>query len=74
MIRSAQLQGAKLLTEDGRELGRVTELHLKDGVLNTLVYGSGGLLQRFLPWRGGRRIGWDKVRSIEPGEIVVAAD
>jgi sporulation protein YlmC with PRC-barrel domain len=74
MIRSADLQGAKVIRADGKVLGRVTELHLKGGGLNTLVFGPSGLLQRFWPWRRGRRVAWEKVQSVEPGQVRVTAD
>jgi sporulation protein YlmC with PRC-barrel domain len=72
MIRSAEFQGAPVVTEGGQRLGHVAEIHIRDGKVETLVCGRTGLLQRFWPARGGHKVAWSKVRSIGEKEIVVA--
>ena len=72
MIRSADLQGMRVVAEDGRSLGRVSEIHVQDGAVTVLVCGGRGLLQRFRSSRGGRRIAWEDVRRLAGHEIVVA--
>jgi sporulation protein YlmC with PRC-barrel domain len=74
MIRSAELQGAPVVTEGGQRLGHIAEIHIRDSEILTLVCGRAGLLQRFWPARGGHKIAWAKVRRIGEKEIVVADD
>ncbi|MFL5295111.1 MAG: PRC-barrel domain-containing protein [Phenylobacterium sp.] len=71
MIRSADLQGKPVRTEDGERLGRVSEIHVVDGQVTVLVCGGRGLLQRFRAARGGRRVRWEDVRRLTDREIVV---
>jgi sporulation protein YlmC with PRC-barrel domain len=72
MIRATDLQGKLVRTQAGERLGRVSEIHLQDGRVTTLVCsGRGGFLQRFMAARSGRRIAWDKVRRLTDREIVV---
>ena len=74
MTRSAELQGIRVVTEDGRRLGHIDEIHVRDGEVVTLICGGLGLLQRFWTSRAGRHVAWSKVRSIGEKEIVVADD
>jgi len=74
MIRSVALQGRPVITEAGKRLGHVYEIHIQDGEVATLTCGGRGLLQRFWPSRGGHTIRWSKVRRIGEKEIVVADD
>ena len=71
MIAAGQLQGAVVRTESGRRLGRLREIHVREGQVISFVCGAGGLLQRFWPTRRGRRVAWDKVVSCAPGAVVV---
>jgi sporulation protein YlmC with PRC-barrel domain len=71
VIRSAELQGAEVRTESGRRLGKVREIHVRDGEVTALVCG-GGFLQRFAPSRRGHRVRWERVRRITGRAIVVA--
>jgi sporulation protein YlmC with PRC-barrel domain len=71
MIRSAQLQGRLVVAEDGRRLGRVDEIHVRDGEVTVLTLGPGGLLERFRASSRGHRVAWDRVQRITEREIVV---
>jgi sporulation protein YlmC with PRC-barrel domain len=72
MIRSAELQGRPVRTEDGQDLGCVSEVHVRDGAVTILVCGGRGVLQRFRAARGGAQVRWADVRRLTPSEIVVA--
>jgi sporulation protein YlmC with PRC-barrel domain len=72
MIRSADLQGKRVRTEDGRSLGHVDEVHVRDGEVTVLVCGGRGLFQRFRASRGGAQVRWADVKQLTPAEIVVA--
>jgi sporulation protein YlmC with PRC-barrel domain len=71
VIRAGDLQGKRVRRSDGEVLGRVDELHLRDGEVIALTCGAGGWRQRFATSRQGRRIAWDRVRRITPHEILV---
>ena len=71
MIRSADLQGAVVRREDGQRIGRVSEVHVRDGKVTLLTVGAGGVLERFTASRRGRRVRWDQVQRITGREIVV---
>ena len=71
-MRGCDLQGKMVCDETGRKLGRLQELHIREGVVTTLVCGPMGLLQRFSSARKGRRIPWRAVQRIEARQIVVA--
>ena len=71
MIRSAELQGRRVVAEDGRRLGRVEEIHVRDGAVTVLTLGPGGLLERFRGSSRGQRVAWDEVLRVTPREIVV---
>ena len=71
MIRSAQLQGASVRREDGRRLGRVSEIHVQGGEVTMLIVGASGLLKRFTASPAGRRVRWDQVQRITAREILV---
>jgi sporulation protein YlmC with PRC-barrel domain len=74
VIRAGDLQRAKIVDENGRRIGHVDELQLKDGRLTALAFGVGGAVQRFWPWRHGGRIDWDKVVKLAPGHLTVSVD
>jgi sporulation protein YlmC with PRC-barrel domain len=71
-MRAGDLQGLMVRTEDGRRLGRVSEIHLRGDEVSFLACGRTGWLQRFLPAHGGHRVAWDEVRQVTPAEIVIA--
>jgi sporulation protein YlmC with PRC-barrel domain len=70
-MRASELQRKRVRTGDGRVIGRVDEIHLRDGEVVALVCGRGGRLQRFVASRRGRRVAWDRVRQVTADEIVV---
>jgi YD repeat-containing protein len=70
-MRGADLQGKRVETEDGRRLGRVFEVHLRDGQATAVVYGARGLLQRFTSARGGRRAAWSDVVRVTADALVI---
>jgi sporulation protein YlmC with PRC-barrel domain len=70
-MRASDLQGKPVRDEDGRRLGRVDELHIRDGVVTTFVCGPLGLLQRFTATRAGRRVPWSDVTAVTPDAIIV---
>jgi sporulation protein YlmC with PRC-barrel domain len=71
-MRSSDLQGKRVVTEAGKPLGRVGEIHLQGDRVTALTAGGYGLLQRFVASRRGHRVEWDRVRRITGDEIVVA--
>jgi sporulation protein YlmC with PRC-barrel domain len=71
-MRAADLQGRRIRCRDGRRLGRVDEIHVRDGVVIALTCGGLGLLQRFTASERGHRVAWRDVLEITPREIVVA--
>jgi sporulation protein YlmC with PRC-barrel domain len=72
-MRACELQNKIVRGEDGRRLGRLDELYIRNGVVTTLVVGPAGLLQRFTASRAGRRIPWRRVIAIEADAIVVSS-
>jgi sporulation protein YlmC with PRC-barrel domain len=73
MIRGCDLQGKMVRDEDGAALGRLNELHIRDGVVTTLVCGPTSFLQRLMPSHRGRRYAWSAVKKVEAHQIIVAA-
>ncbi|HSV02406.1 MAG TPA: PRC-barrel domain-containing protein [Phenylobacterium sp.] len=71
-MRAIDLQGKPVVTEAGKRLGHVSEIHLKGGEVAYLTCGGGGFLQRFKSSRRGGRVEWSAVRRIEARRIVVA--
>ena len=72
MLTSSDLYGAKVRDPDGRIIGRVHEIHIRDGDVRSLTVGAKGLLQRFTASRMGKRIPWDAVSSIDGGVVVLS--
>jgi sporulation protein YlmC with PRC-barrel domain len=70
-MRGSDLQGKTVTDRDGRRLGRLHELHLRDGVVVSFVCGPAGLLQRLGASRRGRRIPWSAVEEVTDKAIVV---
>lgn len=71
MLTTSDLQGKRVRRESGEALGRVFEIHARDGRVEALVCGVGGMLQRLSNDRSGRRVAWDTVVRVTPTEIVV---
>lgn len=72
-MRGSDLQGRLVRAEDGKPLGRIVELHVKEGELVSIVYGPRGLLQRFMASRGGHRVAWSAVVKVTVGAVVIRA-
>lgn len=70
-MRLADLVGASVCTSAGERLGLVHEVYAKEGSVEALGVGSANLLERLIGRRRGRRIAWDRVRSIDGGTIIV---
>ncbi len=70
-MKGSDLQHKIIRDEAGQTLGRLHELHIRDGVVTALICGPAGLLQRLAPTRAGLRIDWSLVKKITPREIVV---
>ena len=71
-MRTSDLQGKAVRTQGGERLGRVREIHLREGAVSYLTCGGAGLLKRFTASRRGRRVDWADVRQVTAREIVVA--
>ena len=71
MIRLHQLDNARVLSESGKKLGHVHEVHAKDGKVTALVYGVGGFIQRMASGRAGKRVKWADVKAVTKDGIVV---
>jgi sporulation protein YlmC with PRC-barrel domain len=71
MIRSAELQGKRLKSADGRRLGRVHEIHIRDGEVIALTCGAASLLQRFVNSERGRRVPWPEVAEVTDRAIIL---
>ena len=72
-MRLTELIGAEACDADGRRLGRVCEVFVKDGEVDALGIGTRTLVARLFGHRRGRRIPWRKVKRVEKGRIVVDA-
>jgi sporulation protein YlmC with PRC-barrel domain len=70
-VRASDLQGKRVVSEAGERLGCVGEIHTQGGEVTALTVGAGGLLQRFLNSRRGKRVAWDQVLRMTDREIVV---
>jgi sporulation protein YlmC with PRC-barrel domain len=73
-MRLSDLRDKKVRTLDGDTLGRVHEVHCDKGRIIALMCGPGSLVERLTARKQGRRIPWEYVRRIGPGEIVVTAE
>lgn len=70
-MRLHELDDAKVLSEDGKTLGHVHEVHAKDGAVTVLVYGARGFIQRMASSRAGKRVKWEDVKAITKDGIVI---
>jgi sporulation protein YlmC with PRC-barrel domain len=73
-MRLTDLRDAKIRTLDGQVLGRVHEVHCKDGRIVALVCGAASFIERLTGKNRGRRVPWECVEKIAAGEIYVTAD
>lgn len=72
MIRLSELRDKKVRSLDGETLGRVHEVHCKDGKVVALMCGPGSLIERWTARKQGRRIPWEAVRRIERDGVIIA--
>ena len=73
-MRLSDLRDKKVVTEDGKSLGRVHEVHCDGGRVTALKIGPGSLFERLTDRSEGKRIAWECVISIGTKQIVVALD
>ena len=73
-MRLSDLRDKPIRTLDGEKLGRVHEVHSKEGRIIALTSGAGSLLERLTGKKHGRRIPWESVRTINDKEIVVTGN
>lgn len=73
-MRLSELRDSKVCTLDGKTLGRVHEIHCDGGRIVALKCGPGSFIERLTARNSGRRIAWECVRKISPGQIVVTPD
>ena len=74
VMRLTDLRDAKVRTLDGKTLGRVHEVHADGGQIVAIGCGAGGFIERLTGKNHGRRIPWEFVRRVAPGEVVVTPD
>jgi sporulation protein YlmC with PRC-barrel domain len=72
VIRLSALRGQKVRSLDGETLGRVHEVHCKDGRVSVLMCGAGSFIERWTGRSKGRRIPWESVRRIGRDGVIVA--
>ena len=72
-MRSCDLEGKLVRHEGGETFGRVFEIQIKDGHVDVIICGPGGLWQRLIPAHAGRRIPWNRVRTVGR-EILIGGD
>jgi len=70
-MRLSDLYRKPVHDSQGRRLGIVHEVSVKDGVVQALHFGPGSLLERFTGKSAGRRVPWDKVRSVTADRITI---
>jgi sporulation protein YlmC with PRC-barrel domain len=73
-MRLSDLRDAKIRTLDGDKLGHVHEVHCDNGRVIALMCGPGSLIERLTAKKQGRRIPWEFVRRVSPGEVIVTPD
>ena len=73
-MRLSDIRDAKIKTLDGKKLGHVHEVHCDNGRIVALMCGPGSIIERLTAKKQGRRIAWECVRRVAPGEVVVAPD
>ena len=71
MIRLSDLRDKAIRSLDGNKLGRVHEVHCKDGRVVALMCGPGSFIERWTGRSEGRRVPWEAVRRIEADAVVI---
>ena len=71
MIRLSDLRDKTVRSLDGDKLGRVHEVHCKDGQVIALMCGPGSFIERWTGQSEGRQVPWEAVRRIEAAAIVI---
>lgn len=71
VIRLSDLRGKMIRSLDGKQLGRVHEVHCNQGRISALVCGPGSLVERWTARNKGRRIPWAQVSRIEPSAVFI---
>ena len=70
-MRLSDLRDKKLRSVEGEKLGRVHEVHCKDGRVVALMCGPGSFIERWTGRSEGRRVPWEAVRRIEADAVVI---
>lgn len=71
MIRLSDLRDKAIRSLDGNKLGRVHEVHCKDGRVVALMCGPGSFIERWTGQSEGRRVPWEAIRRIEADAVVI---
>jgi sporulation protein YlmC with PRC-barrel domain len=71
-MRLSDLRDKAVRSLDGDKLGRVHEVHCKDGQVVALMCGPGSLIERWTGQSEGRRVPWEAVHRIEADAVVIA--
>ena len=72
VMRLSDLNDKPVRTEDGKSLGRVHDVHCKDGKVTALKVGPGSFIERMTARTHGRRIPWDNVLRVGRDCITVS--
>lgn len=73
-MRLTDLRDKLVRTLDGERLGRVHEVHCKEGKVTALMIGPASFIERMTARKKGRRIPWECVRKIDSKHITVTPD
>ena len=73
-MRLSDLRDKKVVSLEGKTLGRVHELHCDRGKVTALMCGAGSFIERWTAKKEGRRIPWESVKRIDSDAVVVATD
>lgn len=70
-MRLSDLRG-KRISQGGKSLGRVHEVHCEEGKVVALMCGPESLIERWTGRSSRRRVPWAQVVRMDSDEIVVA--
>jgi sporulation protein YlmC with PRC-barrel domain len=73
-MRLSDLNDKRVRTLDGKRLGRVHDVHCRDGKITELKVGPASFIERMTARDHGGRIAWESVRKVEHDRIVVDVD
>jgi sporulation protein YlmC with PRC-barrel domain len=73
-MRLSDLRDKPVRSLDGKKVGRIHEVHAKDGKVTALMCGPAGFIERLTARRKGRRIDWSDVRKVTADAVIVADD